>query len=354
MSCGCCQHRRLKTSLAIAAATGADIVTLAADVNESPSISVLQGSHDITAPVTLSAAAEVNVAASSILTLNNALNLGGNTLTMTGAGTVSILGTVTTGAGSVVVNSGVVNGTGTVTGDLTNSGGTVAPGLSPGTLTVTGDYLQTAGSLQIDINGIAGGEFDVLDLTGGTSSLTISDGSLDVVLLSYVPILNDSFDILNFGIGMGTIPDGLVNLDLAVLTSGLEWDISQLSIDGTLTVVTGAVLGDFDGNGSVDLNDYGIMQTNFFSIGQTFNLTGDVASPTGQGIGFGDGIVDIYDFKHFSENLFPGGASGFASALAAASAVPEPSTFVLLLAAVPACLSRRFRRRRIRSVKLSG
>jgi hypothetical protein len=121
----------------------------------------------------------------------------------------------------------------------------------------------------------------------------------------------------------------------------LDWDTSQLAVDGTLSVVLAALVGDFDGNGSVGLEDYAIMEANFFLTGQTFNATGDVASPGGQGEGFGDGIVDIYDFKYFREDLFPGGASAFASALA--SAVPEPSTVMLLMAAFPALLLRRSR-----------
>ncbi len=88
--------------------------------------------------------------------------------------------------------------------------------------------------------------------------------------------------------------------------------------------------GDFNKDGNVSTADFDIMKANWLLTGQNFNDTGDVASPAGSGIG--DGIVDLYDFRYFKNDLFPGGAS----ALAAALAVPEPSSLILLLAAVPA------------------
>ena len=96
-----------------------------------PSITVTSGSHEFQTPVQLSAATGVDVAASSTLTFNNALNLNGNTLTKTGGGTMTVNNNLTLGAsGSVDCQDGTCNGTGTIAGNLNNTGGIVSPGNS--------------------------------------------------------------------------------------------------------------------------------------------------------------------------------------------------------------------------------
>jgi hypothetical protein len=211
---------------------GSGSVTLAGNLNDSPVILVRDGSHQFQdVGVNFSDSAEVSIGGGSSLAFNNVVNLNGNTLSKISNGTVSINDTVNTGAGgSVAVAEGVVNGTGTVIGQLTNAGGAVAPGLSPGKLSVVGDYLQTAGSLQIEIDGTtAESQHDVLDVTG---DLTISGGAIDVAL-GYVPASGDSFDILNFASG----DLSAATLNLAALPVDLAWDRSQLEATGTLSVV---------------------------------------------------------------------------------------------------------------------
>jgi len=211
---------------------GSGSVTLAPDAGSSPSITVLEGSHQFqTVAMNLIDAADVAVATGASLVFNNAVNLNGNTLTKAGAGTMSLSGTVSTGlGGSLAVVKGVANGTGTVNGTLTNLGGTVAPGNSPGKLSVVGNYLQTGGSLRIEIDGMtAVSQYDVLDVTG---DLTISGGSLDVVL-GFAAGAGDSFDILNFG--TADLLGATLNLD--TLPANLAWDSSQLSVDGSLSVI---------------------------------------------------------------------------------------------------------------------
>jgi hypothetical protein len=210
---------------------GSGSVTLDANFS-SPAISVVEGSHEFTVDVNLNDSAKVGVAAGSSLNLNNSLSLNGNTLTKGGSGTVNINGTVNTGiGGSVVVAAGVLNGTGTVNGVLTNAGGTVAPGASPGKLSVVGDYNQTSGSLLIEIDGTtAETQHDVLDVTG---DLTISDGSLDVVL-GFAPAAGNVFDILDFG--TADLSGATVNLPPVALD--LAWDSTQLPVNGTISVVS--------------------------------------------------------------------------------------------------------------------
>ena len=90
--------------------------------------------------------------------------------------------------------------------------------------------------------------------------------------------------------------------------------------------------GDFNGDGNITIADFDIMKANWRSTGNAVNENVDLTGPGG----VPDGVVDLYDFEEFKQNLYPGGVSAFAEALA--SAVPEPSTAVLLLAAAPAWL----------------
>ncbi len=212
---------------------GTGSVTLANGAN-TPAITVLEGSHQFqTLSVNLANSADIAVAAASSLAFNNVLNLNGNMLTKTGAGTMSINNTVNTGGGSVVVAGGVLDGNGTVNGDLTNSGGAVAPGNSPGTLSITGDYLQTAGSLLMEIDGQAADtQHDVLDVSG---TLTINGGRLDLVT-GFTPAVGNTFDILNFASSSGAFDTitGTPAVDMA-------WDTSQLFVDGTISVISSVV-----------------------------------------------------------------------------------------------------------------
>ena len=101
------------------------------------------------------------------------------------------------------------------------------------------------------------------------------------------------------------------------------------------TVVPQFAPGDFNGDGNVTTADFDIMKANWKSSGNDLNINGELTGPGG----VPDGIVDIYDFKEFKENLFVGPAS--ASALA--SAVPEPGAIILLLVAFPVLALRRVR-----------
>ena len=175
--------------------------------------------------------AEVGVAIGASLALDNVVNLNGNTLTKIGDGRLNINQQVNAGGGSVVVAAGVTGGTGTINGHFTNTGAVVAPGNGTGKLSVVGDYLQSAGSLQVKIDGTTSeNQYDVLDVTG---DLTISGGSLDVVL-DFTPGAGDSFDILNFS--TADLSGATLNLD--TLPVNLAWDSSQLAVDGSLSVVS--------------------------------------------------------------------------------------------------------------------
>ncbi|QDS98176.1 autotransporter outer membrane beta-barrel domain-containing protein [Adhaeretor mobilis] len=206
-----------------------------------PSINVIDGTHQFQTVVNLLGSTDVSVAAGASLAFNNALNLNANTLTKTGAGTLSINNQLSSVGGEISALAGVISGSGSITSNLNNDGATVAPGNSPGMLSVDGNYTQTAGSLSLEIGGTNDGsvagvrEFDQLNVI---DDLTISGGSLVVSMINgFVPKPGDKFDILNFT----TADLSGATLNLGTPGADLLWDSSQLAVDGSLTVIAAAV-----------------------------------------------------------------------------------------------------------------
>jgi len=290
---------------------GQGSVDLESDTSTS-TVSVLEGSHQFQMIVNLNNATDVDVAPATTLDFDNALNLNGFTLTKTGAGIMNIDNQLNSGAGAVIVSAGVLGGTGEVGGDLSNNGGTVAPGNSTGTLSVAGNYAQTtgSGSLAIEIDGSAAGEFDVLKVTG---NLDISDGTLDVAFNA----LPGKFKILDV---TGTSSVAFSSLSH---TGGLDisLDGSDLASTGELIVLS-ALLGDMDGDLAVTTADAVLLvqalvdqaaydANGFFVVSADFNGNVD------------GGAFDSGDLNAFSALL--GGP---------ASAVPEPASASLLFVAL--------------------
>jgi hypothetical protein len=118
---------------------GSGSVNLASKTNTS-TVRVLEGSHEFQTVVDLGNATTVDVAASTSLVFNNALNLHGNNLSKIGPGTMMVNNDLSTSVGAVVLAAGILEGNGTVGGDLANIGGTVAPGGSSNMSTVQAGY----------------------------------------------------------------------------------------------------------------------------------------------------------------------------------------------------------------------
>ena len=142
-----------------------------------------------------------------------AFNMGGSTLTVR-RGTANFNQYLTVYGGRVALTGGnlrcaaglsmprssvgVLGGLGVVTGFVFQSGGTLAPGLSPGRLGIDGDYaLGTNGTLQIELGGRnAGTGYDQLDVASNASV----KGTLNVELYDgYAPAGGQRFDILLSG-----------------------------------------------------------------------------------------------------------------------------------------------------------
>ena len=240
----------------IAGAGNVNLMPTTDTVPVDPSLSV-QGVHRFQAPVNLHANATVDVAFSSTLVMDGALDLLGNTLTKTGGGELAIRNDLMTSGGTVDLQEGVISGSGTIGSDV-NNGGTVSPGNSPGILTVDGNYTQNAGgTLALEIVGLTPGEqHDQLVVTG-TADL---NGTVLVELIdSFTPTANDQFDVLDFT----TFVNSGYTFDFSSAMGAASWDTSLFETDGILRFGTGPLNTDFDGNGFWDLPDLNLVLFNW-------------------------------------------------------------------------------------------
>jgi hypothetical protein len=113
------------------------------------------------------------------------------------AGAFNVNGILNITGGEFVQTAGTLSGSGQINGNVSVSGGTVAPGNSPGILTINGDYSQGESAvLVIEIlNGTAGSGYDRLNVSG-TATL---GGTIDLALLDGYSITDgQSFDILHY------------------------------------------------------------------------------------------------------------------------------------------------------------
>ena len=293
---------------------GAGTINIA-DSAAAASVAVAIGNHEIQAKVSLQSDVNMVLGTNTSLTLNNQLDLGGNTLTKMGGGTLSINNILSTGSdGTINCQGGNCAGSGTVGGNLSNSA-VVAPGNSPGILSVDGNYTQTAsGTLEIELasnGGVAGTDHDRLAVTLAASL----DGTLDLQLDGgYSPTIGDSFAGIvtagalsgQFATTSNVVIDG--RRGVAVTYTGTAVD-AQIGLRGNTDIAT----GDID----VDTSDLTISIINFTSAGGAGKTWAD-------GDTDGDGDVDTSDLTTSIIN--------FTSALSANSAaVPEPAGLLLAM-----------------------
>jgi hypothetical protein len=143
-------------------------------------------------------------------------------------------------------------------GNLENSGGTIAPGVSPGATAVQGDFIQqAAGRLEIEIGGTAPGtEFDRLTATGAATLA----GALNVSLLGgFMPAAGDAFEVLRAD---GGIFGEFSTTSLPTLPNGLDWNVIYSNFAVLLQVNAPNPSGDFNNDGSVDAADYVVWRKN--------------------------------------------------------------------------------------------
>ena len=265
------------------------------------------GAHQLQLPVTLLDNTTADIGSGAKLTFNNSLNLGTNTLTKSGTGTLLINNQLGSGTGQVLVSQGTLGGNGRLYASVTTqSGATVAPGTSEGRLTVLGNYIHEAGAtLQIEIGGLGKGiNHDVLNVLG---NLSVTGGTLEVLLTNeFLPQPGDRFDILDFSSVSGV---GFTSINLP---AGIYWNTADLLINGALAVAS----GDFDDDGDVDGNDFLIWQKGF-GISSGATLTDGDAN--------GDGRVDGTDLAIWQDTY-----GLVLNSLSSASVVPEPTASFMI------------------------
>ena len=269
---------------------GLGSITFAAtDALADPSVSVSQGNHQIQAPIVIDADLTVSVASGS-LDFGNEIDLGGNTMTI---------------SGSADINHSVIGG-----GTIVN-GGTLG---TQGTTSIVGS-LSSTGSLQIDLGE---NNVDLFDLTGAASL----SGTLDVVLeASFTPS------------GSYTVVSSATSLNAAGLSLAAEDEaMFDLLVQGNdlLLVVMAIENADFDSDMDVDLADLMAWQ-------RGFGITSGAGLSDGDANG--DGAVDGDDLAIWKNQL-----GEVHTQEAASTAVPEPTSMFLLFAASVGVLMNRFKK----------
>ena len=166
--------------------------TAATDVAANANFRLQNGAiHDT---VSFNTAGFVNVDAGSTLSSAAAY-------THTGTNPTTVVnGTLSCAPMNLNAVTGVLAGTGQINGDVNNRG-IVRAGTSPGTLNINGNFtLLSTSLLDIDLGGTAPGQFDVINVTG----IVTFAGALNALEFgTYVPVNNDSFQVMNFASSSG-------------------------------------------------------------------------------------------------------------------------------------------------------
>ena len=176
-------------------------------------------------------------------------------------------------------------------------------------------------------------------MTFGINAATGADFGGDDAQVSYIAIgaggtpRSGAYDLDFFAWAPGThVPtiggggdpldcngDGMVDInDVNCFCAAGDTDGANAALDAI-----GSINGDFDGNGTVEFQDFVILSNNFGNAGQYTDGDADW-----------NGTVEFQDFVVLSNNFGMSGGGGVAAA------VPEPSSLVLIVLGALALLSR--------------
>jgi fibronectin-binding autotransporter adhesin len=173
-------------------------------------------------------------------------------------------------SGGTLPNDGMLKGAGIVAGTVLNDG-VVEPGDSVGTLTIDGNYTQqSSGTLIAEIASTA--SFDRLVVT---QHAALSGQILLRLLGGFTPTAGDSFDLIDWN----SVGGAFNVFQYPGLPAGLDWDFSQISTTGVVSVVNIPVLpGDYNEDGSVDAADYTVWRD---KLGSATTLPNDDTAGVG-------------------------------------------------------------------------
>ncbi len=171
-------------------------------------------------------------------------------------------------------------------------------------LLVEGDLrVETGSEIRLDIS-----ESGIADSVQVDGALVLVDAVLFVSSNDQNFSLGDTFNLFDAASTLGEFN----SITLPALSNGLSWNTELLSVDGSIQVV---LTGDYNVDGFVDAADYTVWRD---QIGQSVEPY-DAADPNG------DGVVDQLDYDEWMNNF------GNASSITLSTAIPEPSSFMMLL-----------------------
>jgi hypothetical protein len=189
--------------------------------------------------------------------------------------------------------------------DLENNGGTIAPGNGISNTQVAGDLTLTSGAVAIELE--SEDHADSLLVDGEV----VLGGSLHLVPIGdFTPEIGDSWHI---------IAAGAISGDFHSITPGYfveKQGNNLLLFVGDRPV---GLAGDYNDDGTVDAADYVVWRR---ALESGMSLNNETASL---------GVIDAEDYNAWRTN-FGASASGRSGVIG--PAVPEPSTMVLLIAAL--------------------
>ncbi len=141
------------------------------------------------------------------------------------AGTLFVNGNLSGTTGATVSGSSTLGGGGSIAGStVVGSGASIAPGNSVGTLSLGSLNLQSGSTYIAELSG--NGVNDQLNVSGALAA----NGMIQI-LLSYTPVVGDSFDLANF-----TSFSGTPTFDFAGSAGLLTWDTTQFGTTGVVSV----------------------------------------------------------------------------------------------------------------------
>lgn len=296
------------------------------------------------------------IEASKIIMRENSSINGGEVNVNDFSGSVNSSSKITAGyTGALAIDVGSPNSTGKMTFS------------KPATdaVTVKMPSVPGAGTIQIDVNNATGGAgtesgWDTLDISNGGvvfegesgSGVTIQVGSLAIdtgsassalagaasngegSLANFDPAQAYTWRFIDTALGFSGVPiediNFLIDDSQFAAANGIPQGRFSVVQDSPLSLALHfeplvPLLGDYDADYVVDVNDYDVWLATF---GSTVDLRAD---------GNGDGVVDAADFTVWRDHFSNPGAGS----LAEVGQVPEPTTALLYVAAMSAIMVRR-------------
>jgi fibronectin-binding autotransporter adhesin len=198
-------------------------------------------------------------------------------------GTLEVDGTIGYGPtltyGSVAVNGGTLDGSGTIYGPVTLNSGTLAPATASGigTLNINNTLTITGGTVAMRISK-TGGSTTSDNLAGPTSvtyggTLTVTNVTSDGHLLA----AGDTFTLF----GGSSYSGGFSTNNLPTLPAGLSWDLSGLTVSGSIAVTANTAPVVFNPTSGGYVGALPVTMTS--ESGATIHYTTDGSDPTTSG-----------------------------------------------------------------------